>query len=210
MYNILIVEFSTIRAWGSGTLQPLVAEMSVSKQLWKMTLVEKKCAHTFPLVSKDEEKANKQKTLKISPVFFFLFFFFYLLTSWQISVEHLYANWLLFLWSLLLQSIVWPLELAECEERHALCYLSDIQFHWYEAVRWANLSCDVSALCCQCPLSSEGPLSSLSRQESSCDDDSKREKERKQEGGREMESGNDRQLWVEVSITVGGSKNIKI
>ena len=87
MYNILIVEFSTIRAWGSGTLQPLVAEMSVSNQLWKMTLVEKKCAHTFPLVSKDEEKANKQKTLKISPVFFFLFFFFisWLLGKFQLN-----------------------------------------------------------------------------------------------------------------------------
>ena len=96
---------------------------------------------------------------------------------------------------------------AECKKRCALCYRSDIHFYWYEAVRWANLSCDVSALHCQCPLSSEGPLSSLSRQEGSCDDDSKREKERKQEGGREMESRNDRQLWVELSITGGGGRH---
>ena len=179
------------------------------KTALKNDLGGKKMRTHFSTGFKRWRKSKQTKNLKnITSIF--LSFFFYLLTSWQISVEHLYANWLLFLWSLLLQSIVWPLELAECEERHALCYLSDIQFHWCEAVRWANLSCDVSALCCQCPLSSEGPLSSLSRQESSCDDDSKREKERKQEGGREMESGNDRQLWVEVSITVGGSKNIKI
>lgn len=66
----------------------------------------------------------------------------------------------------------------------ALWSCSDIHFEWYEAVRWDNLPCNVSASHCQCSLSFEGPLSSLSRQEGSCDDDSVRDTESEQEGGR--------------------------